>query len=450
MYNKCRGTMHRAQMKNHAKSIANNVGFGLDRTEKGITLIALVVTVIVLLILAAVSLNLVAGSDGLLNRASSAVDAIEIATAKEQAELFLVTTISEYYQEKYIELHDVGSKLDFIQTKVTENGMQLSRDYFLKLSSISTSKVVEAKEVASLENAYAIITGATELKIEIFKGTSNQDLKIVEGTINNEGKVEWDDAVTNTSGQTQTPDPTPDPDPDPDPEPDPDPDPQSEPETYTITYKSNDLSGVEDVTETKTEGVAYSIIENPFQVPEGKIFVGWNTAADGTGRSYAPNDSYEVDNALTVYAICRDENILLLDLEYLQSGSTTGGNKVVCTTNTMDGTAGLNITGTNSTSCNNANYNNYLKWYKQIDLTQYCKLKFYAKKGRDHGSIRVFIDGVCIFSKLYGSLDTNWNEYEISLSDYIGEHELAFSGGYFDSSGNSNSNTQFCNIRFVY
>ena len=42
------------------------------RKNNGITLISLVITIIVLLILAAVSLNLITGSDGILGKASKA------------------------------------------------------------------------------------------------------------------------------------------------------------------------------------------------------------------------------------------------------------------------------------------------------------------------------------------------------------------------------------------
>ena len=55
--------------------------------NEGITLIALVVTIIVLFILAGVSLNLIAGSDGILAKATSAVNKTEIARAKEEVEL---------------------------------------------------------------------------------------------------------------------------------------------------------------------------------------------------------------------------------------------------------------------------------------------------------------------------------------------------------------------------
>ena len=59
----------------------------LTRPNQGITLIALVITIIVLLILASVSLNLIAGSDGMLKKASTAKERTEIATAKELANL---------------------------------------------------------------------------------------------------------------------------------------------------------------------------------------------------------------------------------------------------------------------------------------------------------------------------------------------------------------------------
>ena len=50
------------------------------KKEKGITLVALVVTIVVLLILAGVSINLVLGENGLINKAKEA----KIRTMEEQ------------------------------------------------------------------------------------------------------------------------------------------------------------------------------------------------------------------------------------------------------------------------------------------------------------------------------------------------------------------------------
>ena len=73
----------------------------MRRNEKGITLVALVVTIIVLLILAGVSLSLVAGGNGILTRATNASAKSEQATAKEQAELLVAELTTEYYEAKY-------------------------------------------------------------------------------------------------------------------------------------------------------------------------------------------------------------------------------------------------------------------------------------------------------------------------------------------------------------
>ena len=59
----------------------------ISRKMHGITLISLVVTIIILLILAGISIRLIGGSNGILNRASSALDANDKATATEKMEL---------------------------------------------------------------------------------------------------------------------------------------------------------------------------------------------------------------------------------------------------------------------------------------------------------------------------------------------------------------------------
>ena len=53
-----------------------------NRQNKGITLIALVITIIVLLILAGVAISMLSGVNGILNRASDSAIQIEIARNK--------------------------------------------------------------------------------------------------------------------------------------------------------------------------------------------------------------------------------------------------------------------------------------------------------------------------------------------------------------------------------
>lgn len=71
------------------------------KNNKGITLIALVVTIIVLLILAGVSIAMLTGQNGILNRASNASVANAIGEAKDAVALEVSNAVSDYYAVKY-------------------------------------------------------------------------------------------------------------------------------------------------------------------------------------------------------------------------------------------------------------------------------------------------------------------------------------------------------------
>ena len=76
------------------------------KKEKGITLVALVVTIVVLLILAGVSLNLVIGNNGLIKKAQEAKDKYQeasINTEKGFAEMYdeLQTNLGEFPSTEY-------------------------------------------------------------------------------------------------------------------------------------------------------------------------------------------------------------------------------------------------------------------------------------------------------------------------------------------------------------
>ena len=72
------------------------------RKQEGITLIALVITIIVLLILAGVTIAMLTGENGLLTRAKAAGPAQEVAAAKEEVGLIFNDAMAEYYDQKYV------------------------------------------------------------------------------------------------------------------------------------------------------------------------------------------------------------------------------------------------------------------------------------------------------------------------------------------------------------
>ena len=107
----------------------------LKKTEKGITLVALVVTIVVLLILAGVSINTVLGDDGIIKKAKEAAEATKRASAEEEMNRLVL----EYQLAKNDETLE-----SFLQEKVTEgriDGVTDNGD-----GTITITKKVEGKD----------------------------------------------------------------------------------------------------------------------------------------------------------------------------------------------------------------------------------------------------------------------------------------------------------------
>lgn len=72
------------------------------KNNKGITLIALVVTIIVLLILAGVSIAMLTGQNGILNRASEASYESKLSNAAESMSYNVTEAITAHYNTTYV------------------------------------------------------------------------------------------------------------------------------------------------------------------------------------------------------------------------------------------------------------------------------------------------------------------------------------------------------------
>lgn len=152
------------------------------REQKGITLVALVITIIVLLILAGVTIAALSGKNGILTNASNAQVQNAIGNAKDQVNLAANEAIQAFYNIKYLNEQPDGITLDpadyanagatvkkFIDTKVTEN--------------------VEGATVATSAN-----TGSDKDKNPyiVTITTTDKTATVSTGKITKDGAVNWD------------------------------------------------------------------------------------------------------------------------------------------------------------------------------------------------------------------------------------------------------------------
>ena len=129
---------------------------------KGITLVALVITIVVLLILAGVSINTVLGDDGIIQKAKEAAEATKRASAEEEMNRLVL----EYQLAKSDENFE-----DFLQEKINEgriNGATDNGD-----GTITITKKVEGKDYTVTVKKPS--SSAQSIKIKGKRVVANED-----------------------------------------------------------------------------------------------------------------------------------------------------------------------------------------------------------------------------------------------------------------------------------
>lgn len=74
---------------------------------------------------------------------------------------------------------------------------------------------------------------------------------------------------------------------------------------YSVTYDANATGATGSVTDTEkyAKGAEATVKSNSgITPPANKVFLSWNTAADGTGKTYYPNSTVEITGNVTLYA----------------------------------------------------------------------------------------------------------------------------------------------------
>lgn len=101
---------------------------------------------------------------------------------------------------------------------------------------------------------------------------------------------------------------------------------------YTITYNGNgaDMGTAPANGSYTSGGSAYVIAGNTGSLERtGYIFAGWNTAADGTGITYAEDDTYSANANLALYALWTPDLTATLKVKVMSTGTeVTSGNPI--------------------------------------------------------------------------------------------------------------------------
>ena len=104
-----------------------------------------------------------------------------------------------------------------------------------------------------------------------------------------------------------------------------------------MSFNGNDSTGGSPPSnQTKTHGEDLTLASNSGSlVRTGYTFDGWNTAADGSGTSYAERALYGVDAAVTLYAKWT-ANSLTITYNSQEGSSATGGSLSTTTGGTLE------------------------------------------------------------------------------------------------------------------
>ena len=91
--------------------------------NNGVTLVALVITIIVLLILAGVSISLVVGDNGVLNQATNAADKTNEAAVKSELDMAVSAVVADWSAQKYTGDTDPGELATYMDQEKIEANM---------------------------------------------------------------------------------------------------------------------------------------------------------------------------------------------------------------------------------------------------------------------------------------------------------------------------------------
>ena len=182
------------------------------KSNKGITLVALVITIIVLLILAGVSISLVVGDNGVLTQAQNASTKTDVASARSALEMTLTSVTSDFLGDVWSD--NTSAKIyDNVTVYELDKELQNNGFYIVKFggdTKDSGTTLTNVKDDLSNEDGDGTSAKPYETTIVIAEGTPGTGSHTNKGTGDKaknttyEATLEWTDKAVKIKKQTST------------------------------------------------------------------------------------------------------------------------------------------------------------------------------------------------------------------------------------------------------
>ena len=173
----------------------------------GITLIALVITIIVLIILAGISIAMISGQDGIISKAGQGAAVNQIGAAKDKCALLAAESVNDVYDQVYVKNAAVASDINALIDQTLREKIVGAKGEIVKVLGGTGSAALEVhlsdKSSANLVESTALSTDNTKSVGGTIKLTYS-DGTFVYGTINETdgqkpGVITWGNINENIS-----------------------------------------------------------------------------------------------------------------------------------------------------------------------------------------------------------------------------------------------------------
>ena len=162
--------------------------------NRGITLIALVITIIVLLILAGVTIATLTGDNGILTKASKASEQTNQGNAEERVQLEVIASIGT---DGNINIEDLNDNLQNIEG-LTHDGESITNN---PIETLPATVVVDGYNVMIRKNGSVVVSEWTQTGYEITNGKVT--VKVGDYVLNYDEGIESTQIETTESGHTE-------------------------------------------------------------------------------------------------------------------------------------------------------------------------------------------------------------------------------------------------------